>query len=269
VTFDPPVVVGGLGGSGTRVLARLLEEIGFFIGSDLNESLDNLWFTVLFKRPAWYERPSTRQRRAEAAVGPFVGKMTSGRRLTPRELGTVGWAIASVLVRGHDHLGTGRGLRWPARRAASLLAARGHDPAGYAGWGWKEPNSHILIAELAASIPGMRFIHVVRDGDQVAAGRNQTQRMIWSRHLGLAPAADLAADPQAAVRFWALANERTVRLGELLLGERFFVVDVNLLCAEPEAELARLLAFLGLTVEPATWERLVAIPDPAALERSG
>ncbi len=251
------------------MVARLLEEVGFFIGSDLNESLDNLWFTVLFKRPAWYARGSTRQRRVEAAVGPFVRKMTTGLRLTPRELGTVVGATAAVVRRGHDHLGTGRGLRWGAGRAARLLASRGHDPAQYVGWGWKEPNSHILIAELAASIPGMRFIHVVRDRDQVAAGRNQTQRMIWSRHLGLAPAADAAPDRQAAVRFWALANERTVELGKALLGDRFLVLDVNLLCAEPESEVARLLSFLGLGVGPGTWERLLAIPDPGALERSG
>lgn len=249
------------------MVALLLEEIGFFIGSDLNESLDNLWFTVLFKRPAWYARPSTRRRRTAAAVRPFIRKMTTGRPLTPRELGTVAWAGAALAVRGHDHLRSGSGLRWPAARVASLLSARGHDPARYVGWGWKEPNSHILIAELAASIPGMRFVHVIRDAHQVALGANQTQRLIWSRHLGLDPRTHQAADDGAALHFWAVANERTAALGEMLLGDRFLVLDVNLLCAEPERELARLLAFLGLGVGPATWERLVSIPRPDALER--
>ena len=31
-----PVVVGGVGGSGTRVIAQLLKTIGFYMGSDLN-----------------------------------------------------------------------------------------------------------------------------------------------------------------------------------------------------------------------------------------
>ncbi|MDA8773483.1 hypothetical protein N9M65_02775 [Luminiphilus sp.] len=47
-----PVVVGGIGGSGTRVIAQLLQSLDFDMGSDLNESLDDLGFTALFKRPS-------------------------------------------------------------------------------------------------------------------------------------------------------------------------------------------------------------------------
>ena len=45
-----PIAVGGVGGSGTRLVARLLRDLGFFLGADLNESEDTLWFTHLFKR---------------------------------------------------------------------------------------------------------------------------------------------------------------------------------------------------------------------------
>ena len=45
-----PVVIGGVGGSGTRLIAQCLNELGFFLGPDLNEANDNLWFTLLFKR---------------------------------------------------------------------------------------------------------------------------------------------------------------------------------------------------------------------------
>ncbi len=46
-----PVVIGGVGGSGTRVVAAILSTLGFHLGNDLNESMDNLWTTLLFKRP--------------------------------------------------------------------------------------------------------------------------------------------------------------------------------------------------------------------------
>ena len=45
-----PVIVGGIGGSGTRLVAGLLQIFGYYIGDDLNDSLDNHWFTLLFKR---------------------------------------------------------------------------------------------------------------------------------------------------------------------------------------------------------------------------
>jgi hypothetical protein len=45
-----PVIIGGVGGSGTRLIAQMLKELGFYLGSDLNSANDNLWFTLLFKR---------------------------------------------------------------------------------------------------------------------------------------------------------------------------------------------------------------------------
>ena len=50
--------IGGLGGSGTRVYADILQQAGIFIGNDLNRELDNLLFTRLFKNTAWYESAS-------------------------------------------------------------------------------------------------------------------------------------------------------------------------------------------------------------------
>ena len=46
----PTVIVGGIGGSGTRLIAMILASLGLNIGNDLNEAYDNLTFTLLFKR---------------------------------------------------------------------------------------------------------------------------------------------------------------------------------------------------------------------------
>ncbi len=46
----PPVVIGGVGGSGTRLIAQILKDLGYFMGNDLNEANDNLLFPLLFKR---------------------------------------------------------------------------------------------------------------------------------------------------------------------------------------------------------------------------
>jgi hypothetical protein len=49
-----PVAVGGVGGSGTRVIASLVSSLGYQIGNNLNRAQDDLTFTVLFKRPEDY-----------------------------------------------------------------------------------------------------------------------------------------------------------------------------------------------------------------------
>ena len=49
-----PVAIGGVGGSGTRVIAAIVESLGFDPGANLNRPRDDLTFTVLFKRPDAY-----------------------------------------------------------------------------------------------------------------------------------------------------------------------------------------------------------------------
>jgi hypothetical protein len=48
--LPPIVVVGGVGGSGTRWVSQVIAALGIEMGHDQNESLDNLTYTLLFKR---------------------------------------------------------------------------------------------------------------------------------------------------------------------------------------------------------------------------
>jgi hypothetical protein len=45
----PDIIVGGVGGSGTRLVSLILQALGVRTGPDFNESLDDLFFTLLFK----------------------------------------------------------------------------------------------------------------------------------------------------------------------------------------------------------------------------
>ena len=49
-TYDnAPIAIGAIGGSGTRVIARIMSEMNVFIGSAINKQLDNLFYTYFFK----------------------------------------------------------------------------------------------------------------------------------------------------------------------------------------------------------------------------
>ena len=70
-----PVAIGGVGGSGTRLIAQLLMEVGFYLGDDLNEANDTLWFTLLFKRP---EILRVAECEFAQSLDIFIARMTGG-----------------------------------------------------------------------------------------------------------------------------------------------------------------------------------------------
>ena len=80
-----PVAVGGVGGSGTRVIASMVQSLGYRIGTNLTRAQDDLSFSVLFKRPDFY--PDVRglvpadHPLARASAGVFARVRTGHRGL--------------------------------------------------------------------------------------------------------------------------------------------------------------------------------------------
>ena len=80
-TLPGPIVIGGVGGSGTRVLAEILRSLDIFIGNDLNESLDNLTYTLLFKRRRWFYRHCKSNAELSRGLGVLERTMISAGKL--------------------------------------------------------------------------------------------------------------------------------------------------------------------------------------------
>jgi hypothetical protein len=76
-TLTGPVAVGGIGGSGTRVVARILQILGGYIGGDLNATLDNLLFEKLMARPTLKAKSRAGDRGARAALAKFEQRMNT------------------------------------------------------------------------------------------------------------------------------------------------------------------------------------------------
>jgi hypothetical protein len=145
---------------------------------------------------------------------------------------------------------------------SELLALLERHRAGADGgpWGWKEPRSIYLLRFLADVLPGLRFVHVVRDGRDVAFSKNQNQpRKHADAFLGTE--SEGAADaPERAIELWNAVNLAAADTGEELLGKRYLRIRYEDLCAEPEPVLASVLEFLGLTGDAAELAREVEPP---------
>lgn len=251
---DPtPVAVGGVGGSGTRLVARMLAELGFFLGGDLNESYDNLWFTLLFKRREILKAPD--EEIAEL-VEVFRHAMSGTGPLSPARI-DLAWSLAATGRPAHD-------AEWLQRRAWSLEVQGGERKAKGA-WGWKEPNTHVVLPRLELLLPGMKYIHVIRNGLDMAYSSNQSQLLLWGPSLLGVEKIDPC--PRLSLRYWHAVHSRVLEHGRTMAG-RFLLLSYDKLCADPGKGLKELLDFLDVEPDRATREHLLAsIRPPRSMGR--
>lgn len=143
-----PVILLGMHRSGTAMIARLLDELGLFQGSELQEDHESTWFLdindVLLRRvnAAWdHPRPIV-----EFLRNPEAFDLT--RRCLADDLSS---------SRSRQFLG----LKW-SQRGKSLLT---YDQP----WGWKDPRTLFTLPLWLDLFPGAKLVYIVRNGVDVAA----------------------------------------------------------------------------------------------------
>jgi hypothetical protein len=130
-----PRVIGATGGSGTRVVGRIVRAGGMFIGTNLNDYQDALDLAGFSDR--WIN--------GFVASGGLAGLAPETRRAMEDDL------------------------------AASLEEHRRPLPSTATAWGWKEPRSIYLVSFFDQVMPEFRFLHFMRDGRDMAFSDNQQQ----------------------------------------------------------------------------------------------
>lgn len=253
-TGKAPVVIGGVGGSGTRVVAQAVQNAGIRIGSDTNASLDNLTFSFLFKRQdLWPLEKHTEE--IQFALELFSRLERGGHKLMLQEKKY----LERVSKIGRPH----HGRDWLVARLLKIYQLREVVPADV-GWGWKEPNSHVFLPELFRFFPEMRYIHVVRNGQDMAFSENQSQLRLWGCAFG-GRASTLT--PQGSFDYWCLAHERILRiLNEY--SQQALMLNFDEFCRHPSEGLNSLYEFLGVNMPPSKISKQIsAIVPPGTTGR--
>ena len=218
------IAIGGLGGSGTRAVAEVLVRLGYYLGGDLGGPLDNLWFTLLFKR-----RSVLLESEADFAAlyAAFTARMED-RTIDPaiqdriRELATFDRVQVSS--------------SFLAERLRTFFSDNKFRNAAQP-WGWKEPNTHVIAERLLRLDSKLRYIHVVRDPAYMATSSNQNQLANWG------PVLLDRDDPEAygPFAFWCAVQERMQNLQNQMPHQIAFL-SFDRLCLEPISEMTRVLA---------------------------
>ena len=221
-----PVVIGGLGGSGTRVVARIVRRAGFFLGTNLTGAEDAVEFWEFYDR--WINRYLLR---------------------------------GDVLMSADERQSMEREWRACAARHRRTI------PAQSSPWGWKNPRAVLLLSFLHEQYPGMKFIHVVRDGRDMAFSPTAQEQV---RQHGGAVLGDEMKDapmPVFTSACWAKINLDAACYGELRMTGQYYAVIFEKLCAEPQKVIEGISIFLGMGTTDALQMADEPIVQPPSLGR--
>jgi hypothetical protein len=244
------VAIGGVGGSGTRLVAEMLIAIGYYLGSDLNHAKDNRWFTFFFKHPGLFGNDGSADVKSiQRSLQIFKKALDNNLKIGIFDvLHIVATMISWYKSYRFKDYKSSLAL-WPLRRILSLLTTtpRTSDDSINPLIGWKEPNCHIFLDYLPEHFSQIKYIHVIRHGLDMAYSSNQAQLHNWGKLFGISvvPANDDLL-PNASVEYWIRANQRAISKGQHLFGKGFLLINFDELCQHPHQHITTLLNFLGI-----------------------
>jgi hypothetical protein len=199
--IESPLVIGGLGGSGTRVFTRVVQLGGTFMGTGLPESEDVV------------------------ALEDFADRWT----VPYAKARVTGHALPEIELMSQEFQDCMRRHREPIAETNRR-------------WGWKKPQNIHLLPFLIDHFPRLQFVHVVRDGRDLAFG-GRSRPDITSAYVD--PGMKNEPESIRMLAFWAAANRLAMEVAEERLEGRYLVLRFEDLCHQPEPTVERLLEFSG------------------------
>lgn len=230
-----PIAVGGVGGSGTRIIAQLLLDFGVFMGNDLNASNDNLWYAVLFgRRNVFLEN----QTDINYLIDLFFTQMRS-----PSPLSASDMALLNDLLSQERHQHSPQDL---AQWLASFVAQTQSGQTA-ARWGWKMPYSFVVIEKMLLAHPQLKYVHINRNALDMAFSANQNQLGTWGP-IFLNRNVDI--NPTESLSYWCAVHRFTAKI-KACFPDRFYDLSFDELVVSPDPTTRALLHFLEIPASDA------------------
>jgi len=223
------IAIGGIGGSGTRAVAQLFLELGYFMGDDLNPQKDNLLYTLLFKRKDILLMPKIE---LEKRLDFFYNYSSTNYDLSDHE---IEWLLSLAKDANIEH-----SKEWLHQRALNCIK---NTPDMHENWAWKEPNTHIIIDKILEYSPDLKFIYVYRNGLDMAFSFNQQQLKFWGEIF--LNKFQLEITPKNSLNYWCKVHQRMKSI-QKMYPENIYMLDLDRLCDNIGESLSHLFDFLGI-----------------------
>lgn len=242
--MNTPVCIGGVGGSGTRLFAQILDLLHFNTGDFINDTYDNLYFTFLFKR---LETLNLSQSRFLQLFSIFEKIMLHQEHLNIKDK-----KIIENLYIKHtkqNYIYNKKGTYEQFLKKYNLKNNNNNIK-----WGWKEPNTHILLPKLLKLYPKIKYIHIMRNGLDMAFSKNQNQLKFWT---------NLKPTPQNSLHYWVKVHKKLFKY-QLKYPQNIYILDFDTFCLNPDIQIPLLLKFLNIQSNKNIIQKIksiIKIPD--------
>jgi len=255
-----PFVIFGTGGSGTRVVAKILVGANCFIGSNLNKPLDNQDFGFLLAgRVDWMEKNF-----------PFENQEAEKFLLLFKKIYFQQWISFYdfyLLAKIGMEFFSGNSRRSFARRplsdriqkglrmSKSIFFPRPSQFRYYSAWGFKSPEAIYFLNPLIKLFKGIKLIHMIRDGRDMAFSKQDTPLQYLSLF-------NVEEDDPVLKSFknWLQVNSWAQKFCRRNLStNQYLKINYEELCNHPSSTVCRLIEFLEL--KPSNLEYLQTIPQ--------
>lgn len=126
----------------------------------------------------------------------------------------------------------------------ALHVHRLNGPGPDTPWGWKNPRNMWLIPFFAEFFPGLKFIHLIRDGRDMALSNNH---YLLTRHGDVLLREDWRSNPVGAqLKLWEKGNTFARESAERFLDkDHYLLVRYEDFCLNPFGTIQTIFAFAG------------------------
>ena len=104
------------------------------------------------------------------------------------------------------------------------------------------PGNFLLLDYGSNHFPDIRYIHIIRNGLDMAFSENSNQLKNWGFYFGI----EASSSPVSMLKYWIDANKYAISKGRTLLWDKFHLLNYDSLITNSKEVNEELCSFLGV-----------------------
>ena len=225
MTSTTPVFIGGTNGSGTRLYAKLLELNGIYQGSEKNYAYEPTHILKYTKHYIpWLMRTA---KEPVYSINNLPEQLQSEMK------------------------------QWITECAELIQHQK---PSTYQHWGWKHPRNIFLLPFFLDLFPNFFFIHIIRDGRDMAFANNTVDATTCYQYLQSnkkkfklnlrSVFKNNQLTPSQLIKFWEIVNCSIAEWYTTNMPSSNYIVSkYEDLCDNPESEIKKILNLIHVNIK--------------------